>query len=166
MKADLDIAVRDGQQRDAEPLARIRSHHLASIADARGGALLTETDQAHNGDDHRGHFARILASSDHHLVVGTLDGYPFGYGVLSVVSLGAGRLLGTIEELVVEADAREVSLGEAIMKELVDHAGARGCFGIDSRALPGDRQTKNFFESFGLKARMLVVHKALGQPED
>ena len=28
-------------------------------------------------------------------------------------------------------------------------------------ALPGDRATKNFFESFGLKARLLTVHAPL-----
>ena len=38
-------------------------------------------------------------------------------------------------------------------------AAAQGCFGVDSLALPGDRHTKNFFESFGLVARAIVVHR-------
>ena len=46
------------------------------------------------------------------------------------------------------------------MQALVDWCGARGCFGVDSLALPGDRHTKNFFESFGLVARAIVVHRS------
>jgi hypothetical protein len=37
----------------------------------------------------------------------------------------------------------------------------RGCFGVDALALPGNRETKNFFESFGLVARAIVVHRRL-----
>jgi hypothetical protein len=33
--------------------------------------------------------------------------------------------------------------------------------GIDAVALPGMRETKNFFEAAGLVARAIVVHKAL-----
>ncbi len=45
-----------------------------------------------------------------------------------------------------------------MMNEVVASAKAAGCLGVDAVALPGDRNTKNFFESFGLKARLLVVH--------
>jgi hypothetical protein len=37
---------------------------------------------------------------------------------------------------------------------------------MDSLALPGDRATKNFFESFGLKARAIVVHRSLVEPTE
>jgi hypothetical protein len=37
----------------------------------------------------------------------------------------------------------------------------RGCTGIDAHALPGNRDTKNFFETFGFTARLLVVHRSL-----
>ena len=40
-------------------------------------------------------------------------------------------------------------------------APTQGCFGVDSLALPGDRHTKNFFESFGLVARAIIVHRSL-----
>jgi hypothetical protein len=36
-----------------------------------------------------------------------------------------------------------------------------GCRAIDSLALPGMRESKNFFERFGLKTRQLIVHRAL-----
>ncbi|NIR35956.1 MAG: hypothetical protein GWN79_05560 [Actinobacteria bacterium] len=47
------------------------------------------------------------------------------------------------------------------MEAVLDWARTRGCEGIDSLALPGDRHTKNFFETFGLVARALRVHRAL-----
>ena len=47
------------------------------------------------------------------------------------------------------------------MQALVDWCAARGCFGVDSLALPGDRHSKNFFESFGLVARAIIVHRPL-----
>ena len=51
------------------------------------------------------------------------------------------------------------------MNLVLDELRAAGCIGIDSRALPGDRETKNFFESFGLKARLLTVHRSFdGDP--
>ena len=52
--------------------------------------------------------------------------------------------------------ARQIRSGPAIA-----WATERGCFGIESMALPGNRETKNFFERFGLVARAIVVHRAL-----
>lgn len=43
-------------------------------------------------------------------------------------------------------------------------ATAAGCLGIDALALPGNRETKNFFEASGLTARAIVVHRSLGGP--
>jgi hypothetical protein len=48
-----------------------------------------------------------------------------------------------------------------MMEDLVAWCTAQGCFGVDSLALPGDRHTKNFFESFGLVARAIVVHRSI-----
>jgi len=38
---------------------------------------------------------------------------------------------------------------------------AERCVGADGIAVPGDRQGKNFFESAGFKARLLVMHRAI-----
>src|SRR3546814_10879751 len=64
-----------------------------------------------------------------------------------------------VDDLYTEPGCREVGIGELVMQALVDWCRERGCFGVDSLALPGDRHTKNFFESFGLVARAIVVHK-------
>ncbi len=36
-----------------------------------------------------------------------------------------------------------------------------GATGLDSAVLPGNRSAKNFFESFGMKARLIRVHREL-----
>ena len=102
-----------------------------------------------------------LDRPDHELAVGTLDGVVVGYGVVRTETLLDGGLLGVIEDIYVDPGARAVGLGETLMNNVIDWCRARGCFGVDSLALPGDRHTKNFFESFGLVARAIVVHRSL-----
>ena len=102
-----------------------------------------------------------LAWPDHEVAVGTLDGVVVGYGVVRTETLLDGGLLGVIEDIYVDPGARAVGVGETLMNHLIDWCRARGCFGVDSLALPGDRDTKNFFESFGLVARAIVVHRPL-----
>jgi GNAT superfamily N-acetyltransferase len=101
-------------------------------------------------------------SPTHELAVGTFDDTVVGYALARVETLGDGGRLATVDDLYVDPDARGVGIGEALMDHLLDWARAQGCFGIDSLALPGDRNTKNFFESFGLVARAIVVHRPLG----
>jgi GNAT superfamily N-acetyltransferase len=102
-----------------------------------------------------------LDRPDHEVAVGTLDGVVVGYGVARTETLLDGGLLGVIEDIYVDPGARAVGVGETLMNHLIDWCRARGCFGVDSLALPGDRDTKNFFESFGLVARAIVVHRPL-----
>ncbi|HZA75601.1 MAG TPA: GNAT family N-acetyltransferase [Acidimicrobiales bacterium] len=102
-----------------------------------------------------------LQSNDHEVAVGTLDGAIVGYGAARVETLLDGGRLGVIDDIYVDPGARAVGVGEALMNHLLDWCTARGCFGVDSLALPGDRETKNFFESFGLVARAIVVHRPL-----
>jgi GNAT superfamily N-acetyltransferase len=66
-----------------------------------------------------------------------------------------------VDDLYTEPGCRELGLGELTMEALVDWCRGQGCFGVDSLALPGDRHTKNFFESFGLVARAIIVHRSL-----
>lgn len=93
--------------------------------------------------------------------VGCFDECVVGYAVVSTDTLRDGRRLGVVHELYVEPAARTVGVGEALMDVVVAHCRAAGCLGIDAVALPGMRETKNFFETFGLVARAIVVHRPL-----
>lgn len=108
--------------------------------------------------------AHAIEASDHHVVVGQIDEATVGYGVAHTETLGGGEVLGVVDDLYVDPEARAVGVGEAIMNELVAWCEARSCFGIDALALPGSRATKNFFERFGLVARAIVVHRRLDRP--
>jgi GNAT superfamily N-acetyltransferase len=90
------------------------------------------------------------------LWAGTIDGVPVGYALVS-----ADADIAVIEELHVEAQARAVGVGEAMLDAIVVWAKEQACSGIDAYALPGARETKNFFETFGMTARLLVVHRDL-----
>jgi len=52
-------------------------------------------------------------------------------------------------------------VGEAMVGLLFEEATTRGAIGIESLALPGDRATKNFFETQGMVARAIIVHRWL-----
>jgi hypothetical protein len=47
------------------------------------------------------------------------------------------------------------------MEAILAWCGEQGCNAVDAYALPGDRQTKNFFEESGFTARLLVMHHRL-----
>ena len=139
---------------DLPDLQWVHESVVAEQADHRGGNLFYRREGEDSG-------ARLSAAiSDGTAVVGTYDGVVLGYGIGVAEKLPDGSLLGRIEALAVVSDARGSGIGEAIMNELLARLEASGCFGVDSTALPGDRSTKNFFESFGLKARLLVVHRS------
>lgn len=143
---------------DLSDIQRVAEEIAVAMADQRGGALFLRRESGGPAVDR----ARALLDDDQAVVlVGTYDDVVFGYAIGQVEELDDGGRLGRIDDLAVMAEAREAGIGEALMNQLVEVFTERNCFGIDSRALPGDRQTKNFFESFGLKARLLVVHRSL-----
>lgn len=125
----------------------------------RGGAIWARREaRPHPQGDA---LSELLDDADARLVVGTIDDAVVGYGVARLEPLHDGALLGVVTDLYVEPEARGVGVGEAMMRDLVGWCEERGCVGVDSLALPGDRATKNFFESFGLVARAIVVHRRL-----
>ena len=93
-----------------------------------------------------------------HAILGTIDGVPVGYAAGHTELLRDGTILGVIDDLFVEDQARSVGVGEAMMGALLGWFGDQGCSGVDAMALPGARATKNFFEASGFSARLLVMH--------
>ena len=100
-------------------------------------------------------------SAGRRLWVGTYDNVVVGYLSAEVETLADGSRLGRVPEIYVEPGARAVGVGEAMIDQALAWFGAQGCRGVDAYALPGMRDTKNFFETFGFTARLLVVHRPL-----
>jgi GNAT superfamily N-acetyltransferase len=94
-----------------------------------------------------------------------IDSALLGWVYVVVTTMPDRRKLGCIEELGVHADARQLGIGEALLNVSLEYCREQGCVGVDSFALPGARETKNFFETFGMKARLLTVHVRLAATE-
>lgn len=147
---------------DLDRLVELAVEAVDEQRDARGGPVWSRREARREPAQS---LTAALGDPDQLVVAGLLDDAIMGYAVLRVERLADGGLLAVVDDLYVEAGGRGVGLGETIMNLLVSHATERGCFGIDALALPGNRATKNFFETFGLTARAIVVHRTLDSPD-
>jgi GNAT superfamily N-acetyltransferase len=152
-------AARPANEADLPALVAMSAAAADEKRGQKGGPLWFRRERR-QGEPHT-ELKAALAAPDHRVVAGTLDGTVVGYGLVRTERLGDGSLLGVIDDIYVDPGARAVGLGEAMMDHMLGWCREQGCFGVDSLALPGDRHTKNFFESFGLVARAIVVHRPL-----
>lgn len=145
---------------DVEVIAALADTATEELTPHRGGEMWRRR-EARPGP-HEPAVATMLADPARHVVIGgRIDGVIVGYAVASVEPLHDGRTIADLTDLYVLPDGRGVGVGEAMMLAVTEWAAATGCIGVDSIALPGDRETKNFFESFGLVARALRVHRSI-----
>lgn len=151
-------AARTATVDDVPALVDIVERHSANIVDDRGGQLLLDHEALMPPLAER--LAAAINDDDAVVFVGEFDGVIFGLAHARRHEL-PDSTIAKLDHFVVDADARGVAVGEAMMNQVIEWAAEAGCAGIDSQALPGDRSTKNFFESFGLKARLLTVHYRL-----
>ena len=106
-------------------------------------------------------FERLLVDPDVLLVMGEIDGYPFGFAMARIEEIlpqAAGEKIGSIRLIYVEPEAREISLGEEMRDYLIDELRRRGMSRFDAHVLPGHRLAKNFFEAGGFSARAIIMH--------
>lgn len=107
------------------------------------------------------HYDALISDPNAHVLVGTIDDVVIGFATAECEELRDGTRLGVIRELFVEPEARAIGVGEEMMTLMLDRLRDAGCHGVDAFALPGHRDTKNFFEEEGLTARLLVMHRDL-----
>ena len=143
---------------DLRRLVELAREAIEELRPTKGGDVWART--AGRAEPVEDALCSALTDHDHLVVVGAVEEAVVGYGVARFNELRDGGRLGVIGDLFVEPDFRGVGVGEAMMDLLVDWCEEQGCFGVDSVALPGNRPTKNFFETFGLVARAIVVHRA------
>ena len=145
----MEVAVRPATTDDDARIAALADAAIAEQADGRGGYVWSRRE------------ALRRPGADGITFVGTIDDFVVGFAAVGIDDLADGSRLGVVTSIFVEAGAREVAVGEAMLDEVIAWCTARGCIGIDAHALPGNRETKNFFETFGFTARLLVVHRSL-----
>lgn len=152
-------AARPATEADLERLAALAEEAVAEQASARGGAVwaVREARDLPAGPT----LADDLAAEGRLVLAGTIDDAVVGYAVVRTELLRDGTLLGVVTDVYVEPDARAVGVGEVLLDAVLAWCRDQGCIGVDALALPGNRETKNFFETFGFTARALVVHRSL-----
>ena len=154
----MQVATRSAAKDDISLMLRILSEAEDEIEKWRGGKVLRESRPA-------GSFAelleRCLEREDMLCLLATLDDVAVGIGLAGQAELANGDPIAKIQILYVLNGARGVGAGAAIMAELAAWAETNSCIGLDATALPGDRNTKNFFESHGMSARALTLFKHL-----
>jgi ribosomal protein S18 acetylase RimI-like enzyme len=155
----VDVAARTARAGDLDVVIALSRAAAAELRPHRGGEIWSQWEARPEPIDAT--LAALLNDPDASVMVGTIDTVVVGYSVVALQRLHDGRLIGHLTDLYVMPDARGVGVGEAIMEHATDWCRDHDCVGIDSIALPGDRATKNFFETFGLVARALRVHRAL-----
>lgn len=152
-------AARRALSSDLGDLVRLDRAARAHLTPLRGGELhLLWTARPDPPDES---LRADLGDPDRLVLAGCLGSAVVGYAAAHLVELRDGTTVAELAELFVEPEARQVGVGEALMNAVLAWAEERGCIGVDGRALPGDRATKNFFESFGLVARAISVHRPL-----
>jgi GNAT superfamily N-acetyltransferase len=146
---------RPAAEGDLDALASLWRHALEELDGQRGGWALA-------GSIHRDDVDAFLRSAlddpDRLLAVGLIDGVPVG-----VASLRADRdrrePLGYLELIYVEPNARQVGVADAMLALVTARCGEWGMAGLDAPALPGNRSAKSFFETQGMQARLLIMHR-------
>lgn len=155
----MDIAARAAVPGDLPVVAALSRAGTAELRPNRGGEIWSQWEA--RPEPIEPVFESLLTGNDAAVLVGMIDQVVVGYAVVVIHQLHDRRLVGHLTDLYVMADARGIGVGEALMELITGWCREHDCVGIDSIALPGDRATKNFFETFGLVARALRVHKTL-----
>ncbi len=144
---------------DLTTIVELARTAIAEKADTRGGAVWQrrEARQEPLEED----LAAGVSEPDRLLIAGRIHEVVVGYAAAHIETLADGGRLAILTDIFTLDEARGVGVGEAMMDAVLSWAHEQDCSGVDSLALPGDRATKNFFETFGLVARAIVVHRRL-----
>ena len=152
-------SARKATTEDLAVLVDLGQRARQEMVEKRGGDTLDRLDPFRL--DVAGEMRQALADDQRLVILGCYEGTPVAYGLVRVYVAADQQLQATVEAIFVEPEARSVGVGESMIEELIEWSKGRGAVAIDAIALPGDRMTKNFFESQKMVARAIVVQRSL-----
>ena len=153
--------VRTAGEGDLSRLVELTAAFRAASSDERGGTAVHPTDAGGRAPAPTDlGVAAYLSDPGRTALVGLLDDWTAGAARCRVDEAGDARR-GVLDVCFVEPGAREVGLGRRLLDEALAWFRSQGCAAVDGTAFPGDREAKQFFESAGFKARLLVMHLRL-----
>lgn len=158
----MEAAARPAEGGDVDIVIALAAAAIEELTPQRGGGIWSRLEARR--EPIRNGLEDAIDRPDECLIVGAIDETVVGYAAVRIRALHDGRDLADLTDLYVMPGAREVGIGEAMMDTALAWCVENDCVGIDSIALPGDRATKNFFETFGLVARAIRVHRRLTEP--
>ena len=145
---------------DLESLYFLRKEAISELKNKRGGEVLLNMESF--SEDSVEKFSYWFKSDDHRVFAGLFGDAVVAYGILEFLNTNDNQIIASIKEIFVLKDARSVGVGESVIASMTNEAIEQNAVGIDSFALPGDRETKNFFETQGMVARLIHVYRSLG----
>ncbi|MDG1411538.1 MAG: GNAT family N-acetyltransferase [Acidimicrobiales bacterium] len=155
----MDVTARRAQAEDLSIVVALAEAAISELTPVRGGSIWSRYEA--RPEPLASTFDAQIRDNNALVAVGSIDETIVGYAGGHLVELHDGSVMTALSDIYVLPGARGVGVGECLMEWIVDWSRTAGSIGIDSLALPGDRSTKNFFESFGLVARAITVHRSL-----
>jgi GNAT superfamily N-acetyltransferase len=146
----IEISVRVATTDDLALLVSLEAEAREVVRPVRGGAVHLDVDGV------GWTLSTRFGSPNVVVLAGLIDDAVIGYAVVSAASTAA-----RIEAIYVEPEARQLGVGEELLNHAIAWSRKRECTTLDAVALPGDRHTKNFFETFGMVARAITVSRSL-----
>ncbi len=151
-------SARIAEQNDKEDFSRLHKMSRVEIQEHKGADLWQKTTALSANSELL--FSEIIDHQEFVFIIGAYDNCPCGFMIAQWVSIYDNMSLD-IKEVFVDSEMRSVGVGEAMMDLLINTAEKSSAVSIVSRALPGDRQLKNFFERYKVTARVITVERKL-----
>lgn len=155
----MDLTAHRATETDLQAALNLVADSSAALSTERGGPLFVSREGV--PEPAAEHLRRWLSDPKRCIAIGLADGVPLGLAVARLESLQDGDVLARLEFLWVDAGVREIGLGAELMEHVVDWANDNEASHLDAYALPGNRQAKNFLETSGFSARLIVMTRRL-----
>ena len=157
----MEQSARPATEADLDDLVALWERAVAELDGQRGGGALAGS---LSRPDLRRFVGQALSDRDRLMVVGLIDEVAVGMASL-VADRDRREPIGVLELIYVEPNARSVGVAAAMLSLAVARCREWGMTGLDAPALPGNRSAKSFFETEGMQARLLIMHRPIGGPD-